>query len=272
MRSGKGVGIRVVLVLNNAPTAKFPDPGTSKIRNDLQRIPFTLMAPTPKSSQSAFPDSSDGIVYIVDDEPAIRDALKTLLETEGFRIQCFASAREFLEASSPGMHGCVVLDLCLPDISGLDLQKELARRNVYLPIIFLSGYGTVRVTAEAFKSGAFDFIEKPFDNERLLERIREAFLREETTRQGDSQRQAIRERYGRLSEREKQVFQYMVKGYASKEIAKSLVISHRTVEIYRSHVMQKMGAATLAELVGLALHLEASDAFLTPQSSPPMSH
>ena len=214
------------------------------------------MPQTTKVITTLLRDRTEEIVYIVDDEAAVRHALQNLIESEGLAETCsFASAQEFLEACSPEMRGCILLDLSMPGLSGLELQKELARRHVSLPIIFLTGHGSVPATAEAFKSGAYDFIEKPFDNEVLLECLQQALSLERQHRAEEGHRKDILERYSRLSEREKQVLHYVVKGYGSKEIAKSLGISPRTIEIYRGNVMRKMKADTLAELVALTVNL-----------------
>jgi len=195
------------------------------------------------------PNKSEPLVYIVDDEPAVRDAISMLLETEGLKTRCFQTAGEFLEVSAPTMQGCVLLDVCMPDHSGLEIQKILVERDVHIPIIFLTGHGTVPASSEAFRTGAFDFLEKPFDNEVLLQRVAEAFDVDAKRHAKDMQSLAITERYARLSERERQVLRFVVNGYSSKQMAKELGISHRTVEIYRTHIMQKMSTETLIELV-----------------------
>lgn len=188
-------------------------------------------------------------VYIVDDEPAICDSIKLLLELEGFRARCFQTGQQFLDICSPAMQGCVLLDLCMPGYSGLEVQKELTQRGVSLPIIFLTGHGTIPSSSEAFRTGAFDFLEKPFDSDTLLQRVGEALTVDEHRRAHDLQKLAISERYARLSERERQVLQLVVNGYSSKEMAKQMGISHRTVEVYRAHIMRKMSSETLIELM-----------------------
>lgn len=179
-----------------------------------------------------------------------------LVESEGLSARCFASAEEFLAYCAPEMHGCILLDLCLPEVSGLDLQKELAGQGIHVPIIFITGHGGVAASAEAFKTGAFDFIEKPFDNAVLLRRLGEAIALDRRAWEHRRQRAEARAQYAQLSAREKEVLHCTINGYSSKDTAKSLGISHRTVEIYRANVMRKMRAETLAELVRVALLLE----------------
>lgn len=194
-------------------------------------------------------NGSDPTVYIVDDEPAVCETIKLVLEMEGYRTRSFLTGAEFLDACSPCMQGCILLDLCMPDYSGLDIQKALARRSVTIPVIIVSGHGTIPNSSEAFRLGAFEFLEKPFESEVLLQRIAEALTVGERRRASDLQKLSISERYARLSDRERQVLQFVVCGYSSKEMAKDMGISHRTVEIYRAHIMHKMGSETLVELL-----------------------
>lgn len=195
------------------------------------------------------------LVYIVDDEPDVRDAIGMLLDAEGLTTRCFQTGQEFLDHCSRNMQGCVLLDLCMPDYSGLEIQKILAERNVHIPIIFLTGHGTIPASSEAFRSGAFDFLEKPFDNEVLLQRVAQAFDLDAKRHASDHRALAVSDRYARLSDREKQVLRFIVNGYSSKEMAKEMGISHRTVEIYRINIMRKMNAESLVELMRLVTPL-----------------
>ncbi|QJD28590.1 response regulator transcription factor [Methylococcus geothermalis] len=199
---------------------------------------------------------TEPLVHIVDDQPAVRDALKALVESEGLPARCFATSKAFLDYCTPDTHGCIVLDLCLPEMSGLELQKTLTGKGIRTPIIFITGQGDVPALAEAFRGGAFDFIEKPFENEGFLNRLREAIALDLRSSEHRRRQAEALAQYARLSKREKQVLHCTVKGYSSKDTAKSLGISHRTVEIYRANVMRKMQAETLAELVRIALLLE----------------
>ncbi len=213
------------------------------------------------------PQSAEPCVYIVDDEPAVRDAIRILLETEGLQTACFASGREFLEVCSPATQGCVLLDLCLPDYSGLDIQKILAQQDIHLPLIFLTGHGTVSSVSEAFRTGALDYLEKPFDNELLLQRVAEALHADAKRHAKELQKLAMAERYARLSEREKQVLQFVITGYSSKQMAKEMAISHRTVEIYRKNIMRKLDTETLIELMRVVAPL-LGESGIIDQSTP----
>lgn len=200
-------------------------------------------------STERIPSIGEPCVCIVDDEPAVRDAIRMLLETEGLHTACFATGREFLEVCTPATQGCVLLDLCMPDYSGLEIQKILSERDIHLPLIFLTGHGTISSSSEAFRTGALDYLEKPFDNEVLLQRVAEALDTDAKRHAKDLQKLAIAERYERLSDREKQVLQFVIHGYTSKQMAKEMAISHRTVEIYRKNIMRKLDTDTLIELI-----------------------
>ncbi|MDD2767896.1 MAG: response regulator [Methylococcus sp.] len=208
------------------------------------------------ASAAYLDEAARPVVHIVDDEPDVRVALRFLVESEGLATHCFASSQDFLDHCSPACQGCILLDLSLPEISGLDLQRVLTDKGIGLPVIFLTGCGDVPASVEALKRGAFDFIEKPFGNKLLLKRLREAVALDLRHHERWRQRAEALAQYARLSEREKQVLHCTVKGYSSKDTAKSLGISHRTVEIYRGNVMRKMHTETLAELVRTALLLE----------------
>jgi FixJ family two-component response regulator len=187
-------------------------------------------------------------VFVVDDDAAVRDALAMLLETAGYEVATFPGAGDFLNICTPGTAGCVILDVDMPDMDGPSLQQELNRRGVLLPVIFLSGYGTIPVTVSTIKAGALDFLTKPVDGSVLLERVREA-LEKYAQLQKQS---ALASRLAILTEREREVMRLAVAGHTSKEIAQRLEISYRTVEIHRAHVMQKTGASNLLELARIA--------------------
>lgn len=199
--------------------------------------------------RSASNHGAEPCVYIVDDESAVSDAIRVLLETEGLHTACFASGADFLEVCSAAMEGCVLLDLCLPDYSGLEIQQMLAERGIHIPLIFLTGHGTVSSVSQAFRTGALDYLEKPFDNAVLLQRVADALQADAKRHAKELQKLAIAERYARLSEREKQVLQFLITGYSSKQMAKEMAISHRTVEIYRKNIMRKLDTETLIELI-----------------------
>ena len=189
-------------------------------------------------------------VYIVDDDAAILDSLKILVESEGYRAVAFASALEFLASDAPAaLDGCLIADVRMPGMSGLELQEELNARGAKLPVIIMTGHGDVPLAVSAMKAGAVDFLEKPFDEEALLDSIRRAI---EKPAVDESVRQTL-ERMAALTPRENEVLDLLVLGRANKVIAYELSISPRTVEIHRARVMDKMGARSLAELVRMVL-------------------
>ena len=189
------------------------------------------------------------IVYVVDDDEAVRDSLKLLLESVDLTCKTYASAAEFLADHDPGQHSCLVADIRMPGMSGLDLQEELNRRSSTIPILFITGHGDVPMAVDAMKSGALDFIQKPFRDQDLLDRIHQALESDEERRESNREIAEIRSRVARLTGREDEVMQRVVQGQANKVIALDLGVSQRTVEIHRARVMQKMGARSLAELV-----------------------
>jgi len=188
------------------------------------------------------------VVYVVDDDAAVRDSLSLLLESAGLCAAAFDSAQAFLAAHRAHQPGCLVLDVHMPGMDGLELQNELARRGELMPIIFLTAHGNVPETVRAIKAGAVDFLTKPVDGKLLLDRIRSAVAVSETAHQR-------KDRLASLTQREREVLILAVAGRPNKEIARHLGISHRTVEVHRSHILSKMGAATLLEL---AYHVGAT--------------
>ena len=198
------------------------------------------------------------LVCLVDDDDAVLDALRLYLQSKGLEVQCFHSGEDFLEGLNAGVEPvCLVTDVRMPGMSGLELQQELKRRTIAFPTILITGHGDVAMAVAAIKAGALDFIEKPFDEHRLLAVILEAITVSGRQQIDREERAAIAARIDELSERQRQVMQLAVQGYSNKEIAMSLGISPRTVETYRAWVMQRTGAATLADLVRMAMRLEA---------------
>jgi FixJ family two-component response regulator len=192
------------------------------------------------------------VVFIVDDDDAVRRFLSGLIESVELPVEAYASAQDFLAAYEPGRPGCLVLDVRMPGMSGLELQRELAERAIDLPVIVLTGHGNVQVAVHAMKAGAVDFVEKPFDNELLLDRIQKA-VAESVRADGERvKRNEIAKRMRLLSPRERQVLDLVVAGETNKGVARHLDISERTVEIHRANVMRKMRAGSLAELVLMA--------------------
>ncbi len=192
------------------------------------------------------------VVFIVDDDDAVRRFLSGLVESVDLRVEAYASARDFLAAYEPGRPGCLVLDVRMPGMSGLELQRELAERAIDLPVIVLTGHGNVQVAVHAMKAGAVDFVEKPFDNELLLDRIQKAVAASVRADGERVKRNEIASRVRLLSPRERQVLDLVVAGETNKGVARHLDISERTVEIHRANVMRKMRAKSLADLVLMA--------------------
>ncbi len=193
-----------------------------------------------------------GTVYIVEDDAAVRDALAQLLEGRRFRVKLFENAERFLEACEPGQAGCLLLDLRLPGMSGIELQGALAARGVDLPVIFLTGHGDVPSSVRALRAGAVDFLQKPADSRILLARVGEALAQDAARRSERASRDAAHKALQELTPREREVLPLLLAGHSSKDIARRLAISHRTVEIHRAHIMHKTGSATLVELAAIA--------------------
>lgn len=191
----------------------------------------------------------DPTVFIVDDDLAIRQSLQWLLQSAALNVETFASAEEFFDKFDPARPGCLVLDVRMPGIDGLTLQETLAREDIPMPIIFITGHGNVPQAVTAIQRGAVDFIEKPFDDQLLLSRIREALELDEKNRSVRSLANRISEKIDRLTRRERQVLEAMVSGQANKAIADQLGLSVRTVELHRHHVMNKLETHSLAEIV-----------------------
>jgi two-component system response regulator FixJ len=194
-------------------------------------------------------------VFIVDDDAAVRDALKFLLRSVGHPVEAFASALEFLDAYRDDRPGCLVLDIRMPGMSGLELQEKLVERRSILPIIFITGHGDVPMAVEAMQAGAMDFIQKPFRDQDLLDRINQALEKDAKNRAALGELNLIRERLASLTPREREVMDLVVHGKANKVIAGDLDLSQRTVEIHRARVMEKMQAASLAHLVRMVIEV-----------------
>lgn len=196
--------------------------------------------------------SDQPTVFVVDDDYTVRDALGLFLETSGLRVKTYSSAREFLDDYQASQTGCLVLDIRMPGMSGLELQNYLLDNQIGIPIIFLTGHGDVPQSAQAFKAGAVDFIEKPFEEKQLLLCIQEAISRDRQNRKVRTRDQEIIRRFARLTPREKEVMRYVVSGQSNKEIARLLAISHRTIDVHRARIMEKMHAKSLPDLVTMA--------------------
>jgi len=200
---------------------------------------------------------SDLTVYVVDDDASVRDALSVLLRVSGYAAASFGTASEFLGVCKPGTLGCIILDVDMPGMDGPALQQELIRRGVQLPVIFLSGKGTIPITVRTIKAGAVDFLTKPVDGSVLLARVKKALEQGLLLQKQAEAFQSIALRLAALTEREREVMKLAVAGLTNKEIAQRLGISYRTVEIHRTHVMHKSGATNLLELARIADTLES---------------
>ncbi len=194
-------------------------------------------------------------LYLVDDNAAVRHALRLFLESRQFQVLEFASAEALLAGVDPNANGLLVLDLCMQGMSGLELQAKLKASDSHLPIIFITGHGSVQDSVHALKAGAADFIEKPFDNEVLLESIRQTLHQERALREQRAIRAELTHKFERLTPREREVMKYIVNGTSNKHLAELLGVSSRTIEVHRSRIMSKMGATSLPELVWMALSI-----------------
>ncbi len=205
---------------------------------------------------SARPPAS-ATVYVVDDDEAVRDSIRLLLLSVDHQVETFESPLEFLQRAPAIQHGCLVLDVRMPAMSGLELQQRLKQAGVPIPIIFITGHGDVPMAVQAMQAGAFDFLQKPFRDQDLLDRIGEALAADRNRSTGSLRQDGIRNRLKLLSPREREVLDKVVQGHANKVIAADLNLSQRTVEIHRARVMEKMEAHSLAELVRMMLLIDA---------------
>ncbi|HTG14520.1 MAG TPA: response regulator transcription factor [Blastocatellia bacterium] len=198
---------------------------------------------------------SEAIVYVIDDDAQTRDALKNLMRSVGLHAEVFASAQDFLRSKRPDVPACLVLDVRLRGLSGLDLQKRMAEANIEIPIIFITGYGDIPMTVQAMKAGAVEFLTKPFRNQELLDAIQQALERDRTTREQRAKNDELYDRYDSLTPREREVMTLVVAGLLNKQIAGELGTSETTVKNHRHQLMEKMGADSVAELVKMAYKL-----------------
>jgi len=199
----------------------------------------------------------DSIVYVIDDESSIREAITSLIRSIGMHVESFGSAQEFMASSRPDAPACLVLDVRMPGLSGLDLQRELTDAGIHIPIIFITGHGDIPMSVRAMKAGAVEFLTKPFRDQDLLDAIAQAIDRDRELRRQQAGIANLRDRFERLTPREREVMELVVAGLLNKQIAVRLGISEITVKLHRHQVMEKMKADSLADLVRMAEKLSA---------------
>jgi FixJ family two-component response regulator len=192
------------------------------------------------------------VVFVVDDDAAVREAIESLLRSVDLQVATFGSASEFLRSKLPDVPGCLVLDVRLPGLSGLDFQTELAKAGIQIPIIFISGYGDIPMTVRAMKAGAVEFLTKPFREQDMLDAVQVALGRDRDRREQDKKTFELRKLFGSLTSREQEVMGFVTAGLMNKQIAAEIGVSEITVKVHRGNVMRKMGARSLAELVRIA--------------------
>jgi FixJ family two-component response regulator len=202
--------------------------------------------------------SGRSVVFVVDDDVSMRDALRNLLRSVGLQVETFDSAQEFLARPRPDAPGCLVLDVRLPGLSGLDLQRELAKADIDIPIIFITGHGDIQMSVQAMKAGAVEFLEKPFRDQDVLDAVQQAIERDREARAQRQEAAELRARYDSLTAREREVMTLVVRGLLNKQIAAEVGTTESTVKLHRGRVMHKMQAGSLADLIRMAGKLETA--------------
>jgi len=201
---------------------------------------------------------SDPIVFVVDDDLSVRRTTERLIRSAGFKALTFTSAREFLASPRPEGPACLVLDVRMPGLSGMELQRELTQSGIHIPIIFITGHGDIPMSVRAMKAGAVEFLTKPFSSRSLLDAVRAAIERDRSAHKARSETGELRQRYEQLTPREREVIALVVAGQLNKQVASELSTTERTIKFHRAHIMQKMGAESLPDLVRMAEKLGVS--------------
>jgi RNA polymerase sigma factor (sigma-70 family) len=202
-------------------------------------------------------NNTEGTVLVVDDDPSMRKALERLCKSEGLKVKAFASAREFLSQWSPVSPACLLLDVRMPGLNGLELQAEMAKRQIRTPIVFITGHGDIPLSVRAMKAGAVDFLTKPFHNRNLVGALRDALAKDVSTEESQAEKELVQRRLETLTPRERQVFELVVKGLLNKMIASELGASEQTIKVHRYRLMDKMQVDSVAELVQAAVKVGA---------------